>query len=72
MDCCEELIETLWNVNTENQLLSMFEHPELIETLWNVNLFEKMEKIFKERGINRNIVECKLMMSRANSRTYTN
>ncbi len=50
----------------------MFEHPELIETLWNVNLFEKMEKIFKERGINRNIVECKLMMSRANSRTYTN
>ena len=33
---------------------------ELIDTLWNVNLFEKMEKIFAERGINRYIMECKL------------
>ena len=32
---------------------------ELIDTLWNVNLFEKMEKIFAERGINRYIMECK-------------
>ncbi len=33
-----ELIETLWNVNVEEEIFSLTTGiPELIETLWNVN-----------------------------------
>ena len=54
-----ELIDTLWNVNIRVSMHSRWQQVELIDTLWNVNLFEKMEKIFAERGINRYIMECK-------------
>ena len=33
-----ELIETLWNVNYYEQLLTLPTPNELIETLWNVNV----------------------------------
>ena len=34
-----ELIETLWNVNTNVDNLMAWQYTELIETLWNVNYF---------------------------------
>ena len=33
-----ELIDTLWNVNSERQGVTRNSYPELIDTLWNVNL----------------------------------
>ena len=33
----DELIETLWNVNTKDINLDSIYNKELIETLWNVN-----------------------------------
>ena len=40
-----ELIDTLWNVNSENQLNAVNTLTELIDTLWNVN-----DKQIKEIG----------------------
>ena len=36
--CSTELIETLWNVNSERPYALTAQPPELIETLWNVNM----------------------------------
>ena len=33
----EELIDTLWNVNTTHGFPATHGFPELIDTLWNVN-----------------------------------
>ena len=33
-----ELIDTLWNVNSNSYVALVFFVPELIDTLWNVNL----------------------------------
>ena len=35
-----ELIETLWNVNTYEEIKEAGVQLELIETLWNVNRFK--------------------------------
>ena len=35
--CLLELIDTLWNVNTEEQKILLGKTFELIDTLWNVN-----------------------------------
>ena len=35
----DELIETLWNVNTPAEVLKAEAALELIETLWNVNFY---------------------------------
>jgi hypothetical protein len=52
----------LWNVNKRKSYhLNLFV-KELIETLWNVNYFIFGNFIKGDRGINRNIVECKLKM----------
>ena len=32
-----ELIDTLWNVNSDSNLFTSFKTFELIDTLWNVN-----------------------------------
>ena len=34
---CDELIDTLWNVNKESCLYGELSGVELIDTLWNVN-----------------------------------
>ena len=36
---CSELIDTLWNVNSERFILIEGFISELIDTLWNVNVF---------------------------------
>ena len=54
----QELIETLWNVNSKIQQILSNVINELIETLWNVNRKTK-EYYIDILGINRNIVECK-------------
>ena len=38
---CDELIDTLWNVNPYGPDISCIV-PELIDTLWNVNLFSNL------------------------------
>ena len=54
----DELIETLWNVNSVSYSLDDTGANELIETLWNVNtIITNLAGIIN--GINRNIVECK-------------
>ena len=54
------LIETYWNVNTRVLNSSIIDFLVLIETYWNVN-----EMSYEHRGlvigINRNILECKLL-----------
>ena len=54
-----ELIETLWNVNLNENTKQMTELIELIETLWNVNTGTYPDIDKYALGINRNIVECK-------------
>ena len=58
---CLVLIETLWNVKIVTQLPSMVTDPVLIETLWNVKLEEWRRRGLLTMGINRNIVECKVL-----------
>ena len=60
MGTCDELIETLWNVNADDLTDPAPATTELIETLWNVNYgrpYFRRKECFR---INRNIVECKL------------
>ena len=54
-----ELIETLWNVNSNCARLKIYVHLELIETLWNVNIVPVQKNVRQALRINRNIVECK-------------
>ena len=53
------LIETLWNVNQNNNGILWVSGEVLIETLWNVNTGGTVGAISLAIGINRNIVECK-------------
>ena len=53
-----ELIDTLWNVNTKEYFGGLFGVFELIDTLWNVNQIISVE-ITVNPGINRYIMECK-------------
>ena len=53
------LIETLWNVKTEDDAKAVEAASVLIETLWNVKRsFE--DSVSPVNSINRNIVECKV------------
>ena len=54
----KELIDTLWNVNTNSTEKISSPAPELIDTLWNVNLFFRLNAFLNSR-INRYIMECK-------------
>ena len=54
-----ELIDTLWNVNTDAPDASEVRMYELIDTLWNVNTNDRL-LIFPPKRINRYIMECKL------------
>ena len=54
------LIETYWNVNAGAPSPFLVSFFVLIETYWNVNEELKFLKSVMTRGINRNILECKL------------
>ena len=54
------LIETLWNVKWRNEKTPYLKEIVLIETLWNVKK-EEAAPIEYTAGINRNIVECKVL-----------
>ena len=55
-----ELIDTLWNVNkSASGLISPY--LELIDTLWNVNAWARIFIPSAASGINRYIMECKLI-----------
>ena len=56
-----ELIDTLWNVNLLTWFLMMKWNCELIDTLWNVNSNHWSRRLFLWFGINRYIMECKLV-----------
>ena len=58
-----ELIETLWNVNYRFRHLWQHHPYELIETLWNVNEDVDLFHYTIAAGINRNIVECKCLLT---------
>ena len=62
------LIETLWNVNEQihNGPLHV-RNIVLIETLWNVNRDFGIVLLRSVHRINRNIVECKSMISVSNA-----
>ena len=54
-----EIIETYWNVNAIDFVISKVVALEIIETYWNVNqIIESIVNFFA--GNNRNILECKL------------
>ena len=55
----EVLIETLWNVKYNTHEFYAIGFTVLIETLWNVKMPELTQLCYGQRGINRNIVECK-------------
>ena len=55
----KELIDTLWNVNTNSTEKINSPAPELIDTLWNVNVFQELVQQILRRRINRYIMECK-------------
>ena len=52
------LIETYWNVKTFCDVFPRAVRYVLIETYWNVKIPRYFDPFF-ERGINRNILECK-------------
>ena len=59
---CRELsvlIETYWNVNVVQWNKFAKVRGVLIETYWNVNIVGKSIILIAERGLNRNILECK-------------
>ena len=57
--CIYELIDTLWNVNTQSLIACLTFHTELIDTLWNVNTVCLDELTEEQIRINRYIMECK-------------
>ena len=59
-----ELIDTLWNVNLNENTKQMTELIELIDTLWNVNFFKESKYVDEEMRINRYIMECKFTTQR--------
>ena len=58
-----ELIDTLWNVNRYRHRYTRQRQYELIDTLWNVNKADCWCFGFPCQGINRYIMECKLLHS---------
>ena len=65
MHLLNELIDTLWNVNENDENGAWVEICELIDTLWNVNLIYVIFKIGITR-INRYIMECKFQLKHFN------
>ena len=59
-----ELIDTLWNVNTDIMYKKEDVHTELIDTLWNVNQKDEEVISHKKLRINRYIMECKFSTCR--------
>ena len=55
------LIETLWNVKMVPIVGFLPRSPVLIETLWNVKAYAPVLPGISGTGINRNIVECKVI-----------
>ena len=53
------LIETSWNVKSNDVIKAVQTEVVLIETSWNVKDYESRCESVKEYSINRNIVECK-------------
>ena len=53
-----ELIDTLWNVNKDDEPVGLVVRHELIDTLWNVNT-SAAEEPSGDARINRYIMECK-------------
>ena len=56
---CSVLIETYWNVNIKAVIEKNVEAFVLIETYWNVNFSPNRVFLFRDPGLNRNILECK-------------
>ena len=57
-----ELIDTLWNVNLNENTKQMTELIELIDTLWNVNYASYTGASGTWARINRYIMECKFRL----------
>ena len=67
----QELIDTLWNVNRYLYVCQSGGKRELIDTLWNVNglsFFSFSSSV----GINRYIMECKLVRRTGHNFDYPN
>ena len=58
--CCQDLIETLWNVKLKQYSVVFNANKDLIETLWNVKLMIVTVTALIAFGFNRDIVECKV------------
>ena len=56
------LIETYWNVNDSKRINAGRRDGVLIETYWNVNVVASI-KDPAEKGLNRNILECKFLIA---------
>ena len=56
------LIETYWNVKFDADALLEIEEQVLIETYWNVKADEAGDDRTGSGGINRNILECKVIL----------
>ena len=56
------LIETSWNVKSNDVIKAVQTEVVLIETSWNVKDYESRCESVKEYSINRNIVECKVYL----------
>ena len=57
----KELIDTLWNVNSNSYFFTSKNADELIDTLWNVNLLLLKYEDSEFIRINRYIMECKFI-----------
>ena len=57
------LIETYWNVNKRRCSIFRDNKPVLIETYWNVNQRRLYDVIKTQARLNRNILECKCVLS---------
>ena len=67
-----ELIDTLWNVNTNIMYKKEDIHTELIDTLWNVNMKLLLVLLVAKQRINRYIMECKYLMAKGATLANTN
>ena len=65
-----ELIDTCWNVNMYNATMEIINQYELIDTCWNVNSVLRPAQ-FSAQGINRYMLECKLISHRRLAVRYT-
>ena len=59
----DDLIETLWNVKVQTRAKPAPPGADLIETLWNVKINHDWEHPEFSDRFNRDIVECKVLVT---------